>query len=78
MQLLSPDESTRYFRQIIIPGILGPLPGLVASIQTLEAVKLILGMDGLLKCRLLHIQGSDMTFKMIEVERNKDCEVCNP
>ena len=59
------------------PGVLGPLPGLVASIQTLEVIKLILGMDGLLKCRLLHIQGSDMTFKMIKMEKNKNCQVCN-
>jgi len=61
-----------------VPGVLGPLPGLVASIQVLEAVKLILGISGILKCRLLLIQGAEMHFKTINVERNPDCDVCNP
>jgi adenylyltransferase/sulfurtransferase len=59
-------------------GILGPVPGLVASIQSLEAIKIILGMDGLLKCRLLFIRGLDMTFKEIQVEKNPNCTACNP
>jgi len=57
-------------------GVLGPIPGLVASIQSLEAIKLILGMDGLLKRRLLYIRGADMSFKEIRVEKNPDCNVC--
>jgi adenylyltransferase/sulfurtransferase len=58
-------------------GVLGPIPGMVASIQALEAIKLILEMDGLLKNKVLHIRGSDMSFKTISVERNPECEVCN-
>lgn len=57
-------------------GVLGPVPGLVASIQVLEIIKLILNMEGLLKGRLLYIRGADMTFKSIKVERNPDCETC--
>ena len=60
------------------PGILGPLPGLVASIQSLEALKVILGLDGLLEGRILYIRGLPMTFKEIAVERNPDCAVCHP
>jgi adenylyltransferase/sulfurtransferase len=60
------------------PGILGPLPGLVASIQSLEALKVILGLDGLLEGRLLYIRGVPMTFKEILIERNPDCAVCHP
>ena len=59
-------------------GVIGPIPGLVASIQSLEAIKLILGMDGLLKRRLLYIQGAGMRFKEIQVEKNPDCNVCGP
>jgi len=57
-------------------GVLGPLPGLVASIQALETLKYLLGMEGLLKCRLLSIRGSDMTIKTIRIERNPHCRVC--
>jgi adenylyltransferase/sulfurtransferase len=60
------------------PGILGPLPGLVASIQSLEALKVILGVDGLLQGRLLYVRGASMTFKEILVDRNPDCVVCHP
>lgn len=58
------------------PGIIGPLPGLVASIQAAETIKLVLGMKGLLKGRLLHIRGGDMTFKEINIDKNPDCPTC--
>jgi adenylyltransferase/sulfurtransferase len=59
-------------------GVIGPVPGIVASIQALEAVKLILGMEeGLLTRRLLLVRGEDMTFKEIRAERNPVCEVCS-
>jgi adenylyltransferase/sulfurtransferase len=50
----------------------------VASIQSLEALKVILGLDGLLEGRLLYIRGVPMTFKEILIERNPDCAVCHP
>ena len=57
---------------------LGPVPGLVASLQSLEAVKIILGTGGILKSRLLYIQGLDMIFKEIGLERNSECAICHP
>ena len=58
------------------PGVLSPLPALVASIQCMEVIKLVLGMEGILKSGLLYIKGSDMTFRHIAVDRNPDCSVC--
>jgi len=60
------------------PAILGPLPGLVASIQSLEALKIILGLEGLLLGRLLYIRGAPLTFKEIEIKKNPDCVICRP
>ena len=60
-----------------IPGVIGPLPGMVASIQVMEVLKYILGMDGLLKNRLLLIQGSDMTIKTVNMKRNPNCKICS-
>ena len=57
-------------------GIIGPVPGVIASIQSLEAIKLILGIGELLTNNLLVFNGMDMTFRKIEMEKNPDCPVC--
>jgi len=73
MECLFPQEA----RQTESPiGIVGPIPGVIASIQSLEAIKLILGMNGLLKNKLIYFDGMDMTFRKIEMEKNPDCKVC--
>jgi adenylyltransferase/sulfurtransferase len=57
-------------------GVIGPVPGVIASIQSLEAIKLILGIGELLTNNLLLFNGLDMTFRKIEMEKNPDCPVC--
>jgi molybdopterin/thiamine biosynthesis adenylyltransferase len=57
-------------------GVIGPVPGIIASIQSLEAIKLILGIGELLTNSLLLFNGMDMTFRKIEMEKNPDCPVC--
>ncbi len=57
-------------------GVIAPLPGLIASIQALEAIKFVLEMGGLLKSRLFYINGADMSFKFVRIEKNPDCCVC--
>jgi molybdopterin/thiamine biosynthesis adenylyltransferase len=58
------------------PGVLGPAPGLIGSIQTMEALKLIVGFGQLLKGRLLYFRGFDISFKEVSLEKNPDCPVC--
>jgi adenylyltransferase/sulfurtransferase len=58
------------------PGILGPVPGIIACIQSIETIKLILGLDGLLTGRLLCFCGYDMTFREFKINRNPECPVC--
>jgi molybdopterin-synthase adenylyltransferase len=58
------------------PGILGPVPGLISCIQSIETVKILLGMQGLLTCRLLCFCGYDMTFREFKVARDPQCPVC--
>lgn len=55
---------------------LGPVAGLVASVQSLEVIRLILGMDGVLKGELFYIRGSDMTFRKIRIRKNPECACC--
>ncbi len=57
-------------------GVLGPVPGVIACLQVLEVIKLIIGLGGLLKGRLLLFNGLDMNFREIAVERNPECLCC--
>jgi len=58
------------------PGILGPVPGIIACIQVIEAVKIIVGMEGLLTGRLLSFSGNDMAFREFKIKRDPECSVC--
>lgn len=57
-------------------SVLGATPGVVASLQVIEVVKLIIGFGRVLSGRLLVIQGRDMTFREIAIDRNPGCAVC--
>jgi adenylyltransferase/sulfurtransferase len=56
--------------------VLGPLPGMIACVQSLEAIKYLAGFGTLLTGRMLFIDGSDMTFSTIHIEKAKGCPVC--
>jgi molybdopterin/thiamine biosynthesis adenylyltransferase len=58
-------------------GVVGPLPGIVASIQALEAIKVILKAGTLLSGRLLLISGLDLRFREITLAKNDACPVCS-
>ena len=58
------------------PSILGPVPGVVASLQSIEAVKIILGFQTPLAGRLLCFCGMDMTFREFKIKKDPDCPVC--
>jgi molybdopterin/thiamine biosynthesis adenylyltransferase/rhodanese-related sulfurtransferase len=57
-------------------GVLGVLPGIVGSLQALEAIKLILGAGEPLVGRLLLVDTLDMDFRTLRVPRDPDCPVC--
>lgn len=57
-------------------GVLGVLPGIVGSIQAIEAIKLIIGIGEPLVGRLLMIDTLDMSFRTLKIGRNPECPVC--
>jgi molybdopterin/thiamine biosynthesis adenylyltransferase len=57
-------------------GILGPVPGALGSLQALEAVKVLLGLDGTLEGRLFALDTRGFDVELLSVERNPDCPVC--
>ena len=48
-------------------GVLGVLPGIVGSIQALEAIKVLLGLGEPLIGRILSIDTTDMTFRTFKL-----------
>jgi molybdopterin/thiamine biosynthesis adenylyltransferase/rhodanese-related sulfurtransferase len=51
-------------------GVLGVLPGIVGSIQALEAIKLLLDLGDSLIGRILSIDTTEMTFRTFKLQRD--------
>ncbi len=56
-----------------VAGVLGPVPGVLGSIQALEAIKQLLRMDGRLENELLIVNLSDYGMRRISLPRNQSC-----
>lgn len=56
--------------------ILGPVPGVIACIQAIEAIKLIAGIGELLNGRLLCFGGYEMSFREFKIAKDPECRVC--
>lgn len=59
-------------------GVLGIVPGLIANLQALEALKIMIGHGPSLAGKLLRFNGNDMKFRIDDVQRNERCRVCSP
>jgi len=57
-------------------GVLGVLPGIVGSLQAVEAIKLIVGIGEPLVGKLLMVDTLDMSFRTLNVKKNPQCPLC--
>jgi adenylyltransferase/sulfurtransferase len=57
-------------------GVFGVLPGIIGTIQAIEAIKLILGIGEPLIGRLLLFDALDMEFTTVKLRWDPDCPVC--
>jgi molybdopterin/thiamine biosynthesis adenylyltransferase/rhodanese-related sulfurtransferase len=57
-------------------GVVGALPGVIGSLQALEAIKLILGHGEPLRGRLLLFDALAMSFREVGLKKDPDCPVC--
>ena len=57
-------------------GVLGVLPGIVGSIQAVEAIKLLLELGDPLVGRLLTYDALDQSFRTFKVRRDPSCPAC--
>src|SRR6516162_4717339 len=58
-------------------GVLGVLPGIIGSIQAMEAIKLLLGIGEPLVGRLLAYDALEETFRIFKVNRDPECAACS-
>ncbi len=57
-------------------GVLGPLVGMVGTMQAAEALKILSGMSSQMIGRLLMIDGKRMAFDEIKIVKNPSCSIC--
>jgi sulfur-carrier protein adenylyltransferase/sulfurtransferase len=57
-------------------GVLGVLPGIVGTMQALEAIKLITGIGQPLLGKLLHVDTLSLRFRTFTLRRDPACPVC--
>ncbi len=57
-------------------GVLGVLPGLIGTMQALEAIKLITGIGQPLLGKLMHVDTLSMRFRTLTLRRDPGCPVC--
>ncbi|MBA3655142.1 MAG: molybdopterin-synthase adenylyltransferase MoeB [Actinobacteria bacterium] len=57
-------------------GVLGVLPGIIGSIQAMEAIKLLLGLGEPLIGRLLAYDALEEEFRVFKVRRDPQCPAC--
>ena len=58
-------------------GVLGTIPGIIGSLQSLEVIKIALGLKPSYCGKLLLFDGLQGTFNVVEIQKKKkDCQVC--
>lgn len=57
-------------------GVLGATPGVIGTLQAVEALKMLLGAGEPLIGRLLLFDGLALSFSEIKIQRDLACEVC--
>ena len=60
----------------VLGTIIGALPGLVGSIQAIEAVKYLLGVGDVLDGRMILIDALSMEFRTVKIRRDDNCALC--
>jgi len=69
-----PEEGT--YETTSEAGVLGSVAGVIGTIQSIEAIKYLLGIGGLLTGRLLTFDALAMAFMEVKLSWNRECAVC--
>lgn len=70
------EETGEEDLRCVTNGVLAPIVGIVGAIQATEVIKLIAGFGAPLVGRLLLLDGQQMQFREIRLNKNPACPVC--
>jgi molybdopterin/thiamine biosynthesis adenylyltransferase len=76
-QCLFRDETGDATESCEQAGVLGPLVGVIGSLQALEAIKLLLGLGETLEGRLLLFDAERTGFRELKLKRDPRCPTCS-
>lgn len=76
LECVLPNLNDKHMPTCDVRGVLGATPGIVGTIQAMEAVKLLAGIGETLKNKLLVCDFKDMYISAVEIYRRPDCAVC--
>ena len=71
-----PPEAVPEETRCATMGVFAPLVGIIGTVQAAEALKLLSGMGSHMAGRLLMLDGRELSWTDIRIERNADCPVC--
>jgi molybdopterin/thiamine biosynthesis adenylyltransferase len=76
LKCLLPNVSDEELLTCETRGVVGATPGIIGSMQALEAIKVITGIGSPLKGKLMVCDFSDMYFTTIDISKSSTCPVC--
>jgi len=63
-------------REVEVIPVFGATPGVLASLQVIEVIKILTGIGKPLVGRMLFLDGEEMTCEETEIKRNPNCPIC--
>ena len=76
LKCLLPQVSDEELLTCETRGVIGATPGVIGSMQALEAIKVLTGIGSTLKGKLMVCDFSDMYFTTIDISKSANCNVC--
>lgn len=76
-QCLFPDEPAERGESCARNGVAAPVPGIIGSVQAVEALKLLLGAGRTLTGRLLLLDALNMDWTTLRIRKHPRCPICS-
>ncbi len=76
LQCFLPDLNDASLPTCETRGVIGATPGIIGAMEAMEAIKLLAGIDGGLKGKLLVCDFVTMNYITVDLKRNPNCKVC--
>lgn len=76
LECLMPNISDNDLQTCSTRGVIGATPGIIGSLQAMEAIKILTSMGTTLKGKLLVCDFNDMDFTTIDITKSTRCPIC--